>query len=442
MEDPVATGRTLHPRLVEGEVRVIGDRWSPRVHEIKAFLSRSRASYRWLDVEVDEEARALATVVGADPEQSAVVLFPDGTTLVDPDIRTVASRLGLEVEPGALAYDLIVVGGGPAGLAAAIYGASDGLRMVVVEQDLPGGQASYGAMIENYPGFPKGLNGSDLARRMVEQAERFGAEILVTHRVTGVRADGEDRVVTLETGTELTSDAVVLSIGVSFRWLDTPGCRPLVGAGVYYGAATTEATACRDQEIYILGGGNSAGQAALLLAQYARRVVLVAIESSLEETMSAYLVRRIRRHDNIEARLRQTVVEVDGRGHIEGLVIKHLDTGETERVKAQGLFVFIGATPLTDWLGDAVLKDDQGFIYAGKDLRGDHGTRADWPLERPPFDLETSMPGVFVAGDVRHGSVKRLASAVGEGAQVVHYIHQYRKKAQGPRIRASMANRT
>jgi len=442
MEDPVATGRTLHPRLVEGEVRVIGDRWSPRVHEIKAFLSRSRASYRWLDVEVDEEARALATVVGVDPKQSAVVLFPDGTTLVDPDIRTVASRLGLEVEPGALAYDLIVVGGGPAGLAAAIYGASDGLRTVVVEQDLPGGQASYGAMIENYPGFPKGLSGSDLVRRMVEQAERFGADILVTHRATSVRADGEDRVVTLETGTELTSDAVVLSIGVSFRWLDAPSCRPLVGAGVYYGAATTEATACRDQEIYILGGGNSAGQAALLLAQYARRVVLVAIESSLEETMSAYLVRRIRRHDNIEVRLRQTVVEVDGSGHIEGLVIKHLDTDETERVRAQGLFVFIGATPQTDWLRGAVLKDEEGFIYAGKDLRDDGGTRADWPLERPPFDLETSMPGVFVAGDVRHGSVKRLASAVGEGAQVVHFIHQYRKKAQRPRIRASMANRT
>jgi thioredoxin reductase (NADPH) len=438
----VAPGKALHPRLVDGEVRVIGPRWSPRVHEIKTFLSRSRASYRWLDVEVDEDARALAARMGADPQQSALVLFPDGTFLVDPEIRAVAARLGLEIEPGSLAYDLIVVGGGPAGLSASIYGATDGLRTVVVEQDLPGGQASYGALIENYPGFPKGLSGSHLARRMVEQAERFGVEILVTRGATGLRADGDARLVTLDSGAELISDAVVLSVGVSFRWLDAPGCRLLVGAGVYYGAATTEASACRDQDIYILGGGNSAGQAALLLAQYARRVVIVAIEPSLEETMSAYLVQRIRRRDNIEVRLRQTVAEVGGSGHIEWLVIKHVDTGETERVRANGLFVFIGATPRTDWLGDAVLRDDEGFIYAGKDLRDDPRAVADWQLDRTRFDLETSMPGVFVAGDVRHGSVKRLGSAVGDGAQAVHYIHRYLRQGQRPKIPASMANRT
>jgi thioredoxin reductase (NADPH) len=440
MEDPVAAGRPLHPRLVEGDVRVIGNRWSPRVHELKAFLSRSRAPYHWLDVNVDEGARSLAALMGADPDRSAVVLFPDGSCLVDPEIREVAARLGLEVEPGALAYDLIVVGGGPAGLAAAIYGASDGLRTVVVDQEVPGGQASYSALIENYPGFPRGLTGGDFARRTVEQAERFGVEILVTRRATGLRADGDNRVIVLDSGTELTAGAVVLSLGVSFRWLESPSCRALVGAGVYYGAATAEATTCRDQEIYILGGGNSAGQAALLLSRYARRVVLVAIESSLEATMSAYLVRRIRRRDNIEVRSRQTVVEAGGRGHLEWLMLRHVDTGETERVPAQGLFVFIGATPMTDWLGDEILRDDEGFIRAGKDLQD--AAAGDWPLERPPFDLETSMPGVFVAGDVRRGSVKRLAAAVGEGAEVVHYIHGYRKQDQKPKTPASMANRT
>ena len=449
----MAGGRALHPRLVEGEVRVVGKRWSPRVHQIKAFLSKSRASYRWLDVDAEEDARALATRMGADPDKSVVVLFPDGSYLVDPDVAAVATTLGLDVEPDSLVYDLIIVGGGPAGLSAAIYGATDGLRTVVVERDLPGGQASYSGLIENYPGFPRGLSGSDLASRTVEQAERFGVEILVTRNATGLRGEGGHRLVALDNETELTSDAVILSIGVSFRWLDAPGCRPLVGAGIYYGAATAEATACRDQEIYILGGGNSAGQAALLLAQYARRVVLVAIESSLEETMSAYLVQRIRRQHNIEVRLRSTVVEAEGNGHLERLVIKNLETGETERVPAQGLFVFIGATPDTGWLGQAVRRDDQGFIYSGKDLRDDPVAMAEWQLERRPFDLETSMPGVFVAGDVRHGSVKRLAAAIGEGAEAVHYVHQYLKEPRAleaaagaadhsPRIPASIANRT
>jgi thioredoxin reductase (NADPH) len=458
----VAGGKVLHPRLVEGEVRVIGNRWSPRVHQIKAFLSRGRVAYRWLDSEIDEDARALAGAMGADPQRSALVLFPDGSSLVDPEVREVATRLGLEVEPGSLAYDLIVVGGGPAGLSAAIYGATDGLRTVVVEQDLPGGQASYSALIENYPGFPRGLSGTDLARRSVEQAERFGVEILVTRRATGLRVDGEERMVMLDNGTELVADAVLLSLGVSFRWLDAPGCRMLVGAGVYYGAAIAEAGACRNQDIYILGGGNSAGQAALLLSQFARRVTIVALEPSLEETMSAYLVQRIRQRDNIEVRTRQTVVDAEGSGRLEWLVIKHLDTGETERVRADGLFIFIGATPRTDWLGETVLRDEQGFIVAGDDIREDPKAMAEWPLARLPFDLETSTPGVFVAGDVRHNSVKRLASAVGEGATAVHYVHRYRKEsrtpkgvtadaagaagdaasAQRPSIPASMANRT
>jgi thioredoxin reductase (NADPH) len=407
-------GETLHPKLVEGEVRVIGDRWSPRVHEIKAFLTRSRAPYRWLDVERDEEVR---------------VLFPDGSVLVNPEVRDVARKLGLETEPDSRFYDLIAVGAGPAGLSASIYAASEGMRTLVVEQEVPGGQISYSAIVENYPGFPEGLSGSDLARRTVEQAERFGVEILVLRRAVGLREEGGNRVLTLDDGTELLSRTILLTLGVSFRWLDIPGCAPLVGAGIYYGAATAEASACRGQDIYILGGGNSAGQAALLLAQVARKVVILALEDTIEETMSRYLVERLRRLPNVEFRPNTTVVGADGRGRLEQITVQNVNTGETEPVRCDSLFVFIGATPRTDWLGNTVRRDEAGFILSGADVRCDLGQWPEWPLQRQPYRLETSMPGVFVAGDVRKGSVKRLTSAVGEGAMAIQYIHQYGKAA-------------
>jgi thioredoxin reductase (NADPH) len=407
-------GETLHPKLVEGEVRVIGDRWSPRVHEIKAFLTRSRAPYRWLDVERDEEVR---------------VLFPDGSVLVNPEVRDVARKLGLETEPDSRFYDLIAVGAGPAGLSASIYAASEGMRTLVVEQEVPGGQISYSAIVENYPGFPEGLSGSDLARRTVEQAERFGVEILVLRRAVGLREEGGNRVLTLDDGTELLSRTILLTLGVSFRWLDIPGCAPLVGAGIYYGAATAEASACRGQDIYILGGGNSAGQAALLLAQVARKVVILALEDTIEETMSRYLVERLRRLPNVEFRPNTTVVGADGRGRLEQITVQNVNTGETEPVRCDSLFVFIGATPRTDWLGNTVRRDEAGFILSGAHVRCDLGQWPEWPLQREPYRLETSMPGVFVAGDVRKGSVKRLTSAVGEGAMAIQYIHQYGKAA-------------
>jgi thioredoxin reductase (NADPH) len=415
-----------HPRFVEGEVRVIGHRWSPRAHEIRKFLARSRVTFLWFDVERDTEARAQLNGLSVGDEQLPVAIFPDGTVLTNPEVRDIAAKLGLEVEPESSAYDLIIVGGGPAGLSASIYGASEGLHTVVVEQEVPGGQASYSASIENYPGFPEGLSGSDLARRTVQQAERFGVEILVTRRATKLQPEGAHRRVALDDGTELISSSVLLALGVSFRWLDAPGCTPLAGAGIYYGAATAEAAACRDQVVYVLGGGNSAAQAALVLAQYARQVVILAPEDSLEETMSKYLVDRIRRTNNIVVRTHHTISAAGGSGHLEWIEVKDVKTGETERVSTDNLFVFIGATPRTDWLADVVTRDEQGFIRSGADC--DLGETSAWPLERRPYMLETKTPGVFVAGDVRSGSVKRVTSAAGEGAMAIQYIHRYCKE--------------
>ena len=421
------TGETLHPTLVEGEVRVIGHRWSPRVHEIKTFLARSRVRYRWFDVERDQVAAGTAEYIGAGEQCYPIVILPDGSVVADPDVRELARRLGLDTDPDATFYDLIVVGGGPAGLSASIYAASEGLRTVVLEQEVPGGQIGYSAIVENYPGFPEGLSGSDLANRTVQQAERFGVEVTALCRAVGLRQQGEHRVVILDDQIELVSRAVLLSMGVSFRWLDVPGCNSLVGAGVYYGAAIAEASACRGQDIYILGGGNSAGQAALLLAQFARRVVILALEDSIEETMSQYLVDRLRQLPNVEIRTNATVSCVNGQNRLEEITIQNVKTGSTEQVRCDGLFVFIGATPRTEWLEHVVRRDEKGFILSGADVNCDLSQWPEWPLEREPYRLETSMPGVFVAGDVRKGSVKRLTSAVGEGAMAVEFIHRYGK---------------
>lgn len=409
------------PRFIDNRVRLVGDRWSPRVHELKDFLGRSRVPYRWIDVEKRAES---SKDRGENGEPPVTVLFPDGSRLEDPDIRSVAEKLGLGTEPETRYYDLIIVGGGPAGLAAAINSASEGLRVVVVEQGAAGGQASYSALIENYPGFPEGLSGGELSRRTVEQAERFGAEILVTRRATGLSANGDTRIVTIDDGTELAAHTVLIAVGVSFRWLEAPGCPSLVGAGIYYGAASAEASACRDQDTYILGGGNSAGQAALMLSRYARRVIVVAPEESLEESMSKYLIDQIEDTQNITVRTRHSVTGAEGHEHLERLTLEDVKTGTTERVPASSLFIFIGATPQTDWLGD-LARDDQGFVLSGFDYTHDCAQPENWPLERPPYELETSLPGVFVAGDVRKGSVKRLTSAVGEGAMAAQMIYQY-----------------
>ena len=395
-----------HPQIHDGEIRIVGHRWSRQAHELKAFLARSRVGYRWLDIERDREAAGYLGETRDGRETLPIVILPDGTRLARPAVRDLAERIGLDTEPDQPFYDLLIVGGGPAGLSAAVYAASEGIRTIVVEQEVPGGQAGYSAKIENYPGFPEGLSGRDFAQRTVAQAERFGVEILSTRHVESLAVKGRYREICLDDETTVAAHAVLLATGVAFRWLEAPGCPDLVGRGVYYGAATAEASDCRDQRLYVLGGGNSAGQAAVLLAEYARRVTIVAPEPSLEDTMSQYLLERIGEIPNIETCPGHTVVGAEGRKHLERLVLQRTDESDRRKVEADGLFVFIGAAPRTQWLEGVVDRDAQGFILAN---------------ER----METSVPGVFVAGDVRAGSVKRIASAVGEGAMAVQFIHGY-----------------
>ncbi len=395
-----------HPQITDGEIRIVGHRWSRQAHELKAFLARSRVGYRWLDIERDREAAGYLGETRDERETLPIVILPDGTRLARPAVRDLAERIGLDTEPDQPFYDLLIVGGGPAGLSAAVYAASEGIRTIVVEQEVPGGQAGYSAKIENYPGFPEGLSGRDFAQRTVAQAERFGVEILSTRHVESLAVKGRYREICLDDEATVAAHAVLLATGVAFRWLEAPGCPDLVGRGVYYGAATAEASDCRDQRLYVLGGGNSAGQAAVLLAEYARRVTIVAPEPSLEDTMSQYLLERIGEIPNIETCPCHTVVGAEGRKHLERLVLQRTDESDRRKVEADGLFVFIGAAPRTEWLEEVVDRDEQGFILAN---------------ER----METSVPGVFVAGDVRAGSVKRIASAVGEGAMAVQFIHGY-----------------
>jgi thioredoxin reductase (NADPH) len=364
-DDPTTAGRSsdrertqrpgglrvsIGPTISDRRVRLIGQRWSPQLHELKAFLARSRVMFDWYDPDSDPEAYTLADMGPADRASRPVVLLPDGEVLVDPDVRTLAARLGLPTEPASTLYDLIVVGGGPAGLTAGMHAAAEGLHSAIIEQDVPGGQSSHSAMIENYPGLPKSVEGSELASRMVQQTERFGADILVTRRATRLEPGELRYTVKLDDDTEVVSHAVILAIGVSFRWLDAPGCAALVGAGIYYGAVTAEAAACRDQEVYVLGGGNSAGQAALFLYRFARRVTILTRDESLDETMSHYLVERIERTPNITCCPRTTVEDASGPGRLESLVVRDLATGESHRVPAQALFVFIGAAARTAWL--------------------------------------------------------------------------------------------
>ena len=417
------------PVFLEQQVRVIGHRWSPRVHELKAFLARSRVRYRWYDVDTDPEAQRLAATSAPGNETFPIVLVPDGSVLLDPDVESVARQLGLPTQPSAPVYDLIVVGGGPAGLTASINAASEGLHTVVIDQEVPGGQISYSAMIENYPGFPRSLDGSDLSHRMVEQAERFGVEVVVTRRVTALRADGLERHVLLDDGIELSARTVVIALGVSFRFLESPGCLSLVGAGLYYGAATVEAASCRNEDVYVLGGGNSAGQAALFLATIARKVHILTLDTAISRSMSQYLVERIEQTPNIVVHPNTTVADAGGNGHVEWIVLRNSQTGTEERVDAFALFVFIGAMPRSEWLEGTLDRDEKGFLITG--ISDGCLVPEGWALERPPYLLETRIPGVFAAGDVRHGSVKRMTAAAGEGATAVHLVHQYLRETFG-----------
>ncbi|MGZ6925571.1 MAG: FAD-dependent oxidoreductase [Acidimicrobiia bacterium] len=405
------------------DIRVVGHRWSERSHEIKTFLASNYLHYEWLDLERDDEARRLCELADAAPAELPLVLTPGNDALRAPTTLDLAAALGLRTRAEQPLYDLCIVGAGPAGLAAAVYGASEGLQTVVVEREAPGGQAGQSAAIENYLGFPKGLTGADLTHRAVAQARRFGAEMVLARDVAACEARGPVRAVCFGDGTEIESRALLVATGVSYRTLDAPGIDELAGRGVYYGATASEAAACAGDDVYVVGAANSAGQAVLNFARYAKRVVLLVRSDDLEKSMSRYLVDRIRACDNVEVRLQSAVVAGRGDGHLEGVTIADRAADTTEDVDTNWLFVYIGAQPRTDWLGDAVARDEKGFVVTGTEVLTHAATR--WPLARPPMVLETSVPGIFAAGDVRLDSMKRVASAVGEGAMSVYLVHRY-----------------
>ena len=403
-------------------LRVIGSRWSLADFRVRNFLSRNHVPYRWLDVAAGPEAAKLLEDRKLDPAKLPVLIFADGTVLVDPDLELLASRVGLSVQAAQEFYDLIVIGAGPAGLAAGVYGASEGLRTLVIEPLAPGGQAGSSSRIENYLGFPSGITGADLGRRAHAQASRFGAEF-ITQRATGMRIDGQYRFVQLADGREISSHCVLLAPGVQYRKLDIPGADRLAGCGIYYGAALVEARACQGEEVYIVGGANSAGQAALHFAKYATKVTMLVRGDGLSLTMSKYLIDEISRTSNIAIEARTQVLEAFGNERLESLRLRG-PAGDSQ-VPATSLFVFIGAVPVTAWLPACILRNDKGFILSGSDLRKDGKLPDVWHETREPLLLETSVPGVFVAGDVREGSIKRVASAVGEGSIAVQFVHQY-----------------
>jgi thioredoxin reductase (NADPH) len=423
LDDLLADWRQANPDHTS-DVRVVGHRWSDRSHEIKMFLTRNHVPYSWYDIERDAEAQRLSDLASATPSDLPLVLVPGGDTLRSPSTLEVAGALGLHTTAQQPLYDVCIVGGGPAGLAAAVYAASEGLSVVIVEREAPGGQAGQSAAIENYLGFPKGLSGSDLARRALAQVSRFGAELVLARDVTGFEARGPVRAVRLSGSGEIESRALIVATGVSYRRLAAPGLDELTGRGVYYGANASEASQCQGEEVYIVGAANSAGQAALNMSRFAKRVVLVVRAASLVNTMSSYLIARLASAPNITVRYGIEVVGAAGEEHLETITLADRSTGNTEEVDASWLFIFIGGTPRTEWLGPDVVRDDKGFIVTGQDLLAFDGRRW-WTLDRPPYALETSVPGVFAAGDVRLDSMKRVASAVGEGAMSIYLVHRY-----------------
>jgi thioredoxin reductase (NADPH) len=412
-------------------IRVLGTRWAPKSYELRDFMARNRVPYQWIDVEAsanDPETKRLMEVLGPEVHSLPVVLFPDGTKLLQSVPAEVAQKVGLRTRAQTDFYDLAIVGGGPAGLAAAVYGASEGLNTVIIEKEAPGGQAGMSSKIENYLGFPSGLSGGELARRAVVQAQRFGVEILAPQEVMSVRKEDPYRIIKMADGAEISCHALMVATGVQWRRLDAPGIDRLQGAGVYYGGGTTEALSCKGEIVYVVGGANSAGQAAMNFARYADKVVMLLRGDSLSSTMSRYLIDQIKATPNIQLWTHASVAEVHGNTHLEEVSVLCSDTNKIERVPASSIFIFIGALPRTDWLSGLVERDERGFVLTGPDLIQDGDHPKGWSLERDPFLLETNVPGIFAVGDVRHGSVKRVASGVGEGSVAVQFIHQYLSK--------------
>lgn len=408
-------------------IRVLGHRWSAESHVARDFLARNQVPYRWLDIATDREAQELLELANADPERCPILVFPDGSILVQPTTEQIAEKAGLRGTAEVPLYDVAIIGAGPAGLGAAVYAASEGLKTVLVEREAAGGQAGMSSRIENYLGFPNGLSGGELSRRAMTQARRFGAEFLLTHEV--VSLDPREGVISISMsdGSDIRAHSVILASGVSYRRLGVPGADTLTGRGIYYGAAMSEASSVKGEDIHIVGGANSAGQAALFFASHARSVNMLVRGQGLSDSMSHYLAERIEATPNIHLRFNTTVEEAIGKDHLERIVVRDRASDAVMTIPACALFVFIGASPRTDWLDGRVARDERGFILTGPDVM--EGPRSHgWPLERDPFLLETSVPGVFAAGDVRHGSGKRVATAVGEGAMAVMSIWQYRAK--------------
>ncbi len=425
MDDLLDAWQAAHLPEASG-LRLVGHQWSPRSHEIKTFLASNLIPYRWLDIARDPAARVLLDATGVSATELPALIFDDGSSaLLNPEPRQVAERLGLRLSASREVYDLVIVGAGPAGLAAAVYGASEGLRTLLLDRHAPGGQAGTSSRIENYLGFPTGVSGSELTRRALMQAQRLGAEFLVPLEVTAVEIEGGYKHLTLGDGRQIVTRALLAATGMFYREHPAPGVAEHAGAGVYYGAATTEAQSCSGRRVIVVGGGNSAGQGAVYLARHAQEVQIVVRRDGLAETMSQYLIEQIAATPNIRLRSRTEIERVEGDGHLQRVVLTSVDDGSQETVDADALFVFIGTHPRSGWLPEAVLRDEKGFVITGRDLAAQEAYARTWKQPREPLPLETSVPGVFAAGDVRAGAMNRVASAVGEGSMVVRLVHEY-----------------
>lgn len=406
-------------------LQVLGYQWSPRSHEVKDYLSGNLFPYQWIDVETSEKAQELMLLHQLSPKDLPTLFHKDGEVQRNPDIRSIATKLGRQAEATEMLYDVVIIGAGPSGLAAAVYGASEGLKTLLIERRAPGGQAGTSSRIENYLGFPSGLSGSDLARRAITQATRFGTEFLSPTQVVNIEVKDQYKILTLSDDTKINAKAVVITTGVDYRRLEAKGMEEFSGAGVYYGAATTEAAACTDQDVYIVGGGNSAGQGAMYLSKFARNVYIVIRKDDLSATMSQYLIDQIAATENIELLSQTVIAEAKGEKNLKNLILEDYNTKEQREVEAGALFIFIGARPYTDWLGTSVIKNDRGYIITGRELYQYPAFKEAWKIDREPYLLETCNPGIFAGGDVRAGAMNRVASAVGEGAMTISFVHKY-----------------
>ncbi|HTF17036.1 MAG TPA: FAD-dependent oxidoreductase [Chryseolinea sp.] len=424
LNDQLDEWHSSYVPLFQG-IRIVGFQWSPRSHEIKDFLSGNMIPYQWLDVEEHEEATELLRVNRLDVKDLPVVFFEDGAFVSNPDIRTVGEKTGMRSKATKPMYDVAIIGAGPSGLAAAVYGGSEGLNTALVEKRAPGGQAGTSSRIENYLGFPNGLSGAELSRRAISQVSRFGVEFLSPQEVVSISLSNNYKIIQLADGTTLNARSIIISTGVDYRTLEADNVEQFTGAGVYYGAAMTEAYACSSKDIYMIGGGNSAGQGAMYLSHYARKVYIVIRKEDLSSTMSQYLIDQIKKTPNIEILPFSAVTKAFGNGKLEALEIADLKTKDARRVNTSALFIFIGARPVTNWIGLDIIKDDKGFVETGRDLMKYDAFQKIWKLKREPFLLETCCPGVFAAGDVRAGAMNRVASAVGEGAMAIKFVHEY-----------------